>query len=198
MKLVLVTIGAVLATLMAGCAEPETVESEAAAEEAIVEESAIAETTVEEGVLPDFLVGTWQPSDSRWLLTLEKDGSVSRMRHFIGVKFTVAEGGVVEPWKNDGEATYFLGPCEAKYDAHTGVLSVTIDIDNYIVTMPPDGWLEGEFHDVLRGPVVPEEGVWRAEWVSTGTMYGEVENTTSVSKPMQLTFTKVSDEVYGD
>ena len=78
-----------------------------------------------------------------------------------------------------------------------GVLEVTIDIEHYMVTMPPDRELGGSFHDVLRGPLSEGGKIWQAQWISSGKMYGDDEDRTSTSEPKPLTFTKVSDEVYG-
>lgn len=170
-----------LAGAWGGCADRSVV-PEKAADSAVV-------------ALPEFLVGTWQPDDSRWLLTLSEDGAVTRMRHFVGVEFIVAEGGTVEPWKNDAEAAYFLGPCEAKYDAENEVLTVSIAVEHYIVTFE-NGTLEGSFLDVLSGPLLEGGKVWQAEWRSTGTMLDGDEDKISESEPKMLRFTRVSEEVY--
>lgn len=153
-------------------------------------------TEVAENGLPEFVVGTWQPNDSRWILTLEADGSISRMRHFIGVEFVVAEGGVVEPWRDGTEAMYILGPCGAQYDRDTGELTVEVNIEEYIITFP-DGTMEGSFHDSLTGLVKPERKVWEATWTSKAEMVGSSEGQV---RPMtqELMFTLVGEEVYGN
>ena len=178
-----VLAGAVVAIVGAwgGCAVPENGSIEAA-------DSAGAG-------LPEFLVGTWQPDNSRWVITLADDGTIPRMRHFIGVEFIVAEGGVVEPWRGGAEAMYVLGPCEVDYDGQTRQLSMTIDIEQYIVTFP-DGTMEGSFHDTLTGPVSEDGKTWQAKWGSSGTLDGTPGQDHGKVREQQLTFTKVSDDVY--
>lgn len=164
-----------------GCGQPKETVTEVA-------------TDVAENVLPEFVVGTWQPNDSRWILTLEADGTISRMRHFIGVDFVVAEGGVVEPWRDGAEAMYILGSCGAQYDRATGELTVEVNIEEYIITFP-NGTMEGSFHDSLSGPVKPERKVWEATWTSTAEMGGSSDGRVRPATE-ELIFSKVSADVY--
>jgi hypothetical protein len=136
---------------------------------------------------PEFLVGTWQPDESRWVLTFEPDGRISKMRHFGGMEFDVAEGGLVEQWRNNAEAIYALGPCEARYNPDIRELSVTVVIEHYVVNFP-NGSMEGNFHEYLTGPVSEDGVTWNATWTSTGEIIGAGS---SSSGPKQLTFTKV-------
>jgi hypothetical protein len=176
----------IVAVCWAGCGQPT---------DELTGQAGMADNT-----LPDFVVGTWQPSDSRWILTLEADGTVSRMRHFIGVDFVVAEGGVVEPWLKGAEAMYILGPCAAKYDRDSGELTVEVNIDEYIITFP-NGTMEGSFHDKLTGRVNQEKKLWEVTWTSTADMVGDSQaQPKSKPKPMveKLIFSQVGDDVYGN
>ena len=58
----------------------------------------------EDDTFPEFLVGTWRPNESRWVFTFEPDGSISTIKHFVGMEFEVAAGGLVEQWSNNIEA----------------------------------------------------------------------------------------------
>ena len=140
---------------------------------------------------PEFLVGTWRPNESRWVFTFEPDGSISTMKHFVGMEFEVAAGGLVEQLRNNIEAVYFLGPCQAQYNPETRELSVTIVIEQYIIKSPNDS-MEGSFHDYLTGRVSEDGLTWNASWTSTGEIIGGGSSTTG---PKQLTFTKVMDNV---
>jgi len=141
----------------------------------------------EDDTFPEFLVGTWKPDKSRWVLTFEPDGHISKMRHSVGMEFDVAEGGLVEQWRNNAEAIYVLGSCEAQYNPETRELSVTVVIEHCIINFP-DGSIEGNFHDYLTGRVLEDGMTWNATWTSTGEIIG---GGLSSSAPKQLTFTKV-------
>ena len=145
----------------------------------------------EDGQFPEFLVGTWRPNESRWLLTFEADGRISKMRHFGGMEIDVAEGGLWEQWRDNIEALYVLGPCEARYNTETRELSVTIVIEEFIISSPNDS-LEGSFHDYLTGRVSEDGTTWKANWTSTSEIIGSGSGTVG---PKQLTFTKVTGEV---
>lgn len=144
-----------------------------------------------DNTFPQFLVGTWQPDESRWVFTFEADGRISKMKHFVGMEFDVAEGGLVEQWRNNAEAIYALGPCEAQYNPKTCELSVTIVIEHYIISFP-NGSMEGNFHDYLTGRVSEDAMTWNASWTSTSEIFGSGSSTVG---PEQLTFTKVMDNV---
>lgn len=145
----------------------------------------------EETEFPEFLVGTWRSNESRWVLTLEPDGSISKMKHFGGMEFDVAEGGLVEHWRDNAEAIYALGPCEAEYESQTRELTVTIVIEHYIINFS-DGSLEGSFYDYLTGPISEDGLTWNASWTSRGEIIGSGSSTVG---PKKLTFTKVMDNV---
>lgn len=145
----------------------------------------------EDKTFPEFLVGTWRPDKSRWVLTFEPDSHISKMRHSVGMEFDVAEGGLVEQGRNNAEAIYVLGPCEAQYNPETRELSVTVVIEHYVINFP-NGSMEGSFHDYLTGRVSEDGLAWNASWTSTGEIIGGGSSTTG---PKGLTFTKVMDNV---
>jgi hypothetical protein len=139
---------------------------------------------------PKFLVGTWKTENSRWVFTFERDGRISKMTHFGGMEFDVNEGGLVEQWREDIEAAYMLGPCEALYNPDTRQLSVTINVEYWIITFP-DGSLEGSFHDYLNGPVSKDGKTWNASWTSIGEIIGADAPDPNAVKPKALIFTKI-------
>lgn len=142
---------------------------------------------------PEFLVGTWASDDSRWIFTFEPNGSISRMRHFVGMIFEVEEGGLTEEGRDGIEATYVLGPCETDYDAETDQLTVNIAIDYYTIKFK-DGNMEGHFDDTLTGPVSKDEKKWIVSWKS----FGEIFEGNRIDKdnvvPRELSFTKSADD----
>ncbi len=139
---------------------------------------------------PAFLAGTWEPNESKWIFTFEPNGTISKFQHFVGMEFIVAQGGLVEPWRNDAEAIYSLGPCEASYEPKTRQLSVKIVIEHYVIKFI-NGSMEGSFHDTLVGPVSEDGKIWNASWISTCEITG---HGTDTMKPKMLIFTKVSDK----
>jgi len=145
-----------------------------------------------EGQFPEFLVGTWRPDESRWVFLFEPDGRISKMTHHCGMEFEVAEGGLVEQWRDDIEAMYALGPCEARYNPKTRELSVRVVIEHMVIEFP-NGVMEGNFHDELTGPVSEDGMRWNAAWVSVGEVDGFGSDDPNTVSAKQLTFTKDLD-----
>ncbi len=141
---------------------------------------------------PAFLAGTWRPDESRWVFTFEPDGRISKVVHHGGMEFEVAEGGLVEQWRDGIEAVYALGPCEAQYNPQTRELSVKIVVEHFVVEFP-DGIMEGNFHDYLTGPVSEDGTTWSATWVSLGEIIGSGSSDPNTVVQKQLTFTKISN-----
>jgi len=141
---------------------------------------------------PAFLVGSWRTdtAGARWIFTFEADGRISKMRHFIGADFDVAEGGLIEPWRNNAEAAYFLGPCNAVYKPESRELTVTIIIEHYTIEFP-NGKMEGSFRDHLTGPVSQDGKTWRATWKNESEVTG---SGTSTPPPEKLLFTKIETD----
>lgn len=140
-------------------------------------------------LFPEFLVGTWHPDDSRWIFTFAADGTITKMQHFGGMEFNVAEGGLVEPWLNGAKATYILGPCRADYNPQTRQLSLEIIIEYYIINFQ-DGSMEGNFQDYLIGPVSEDGLTWKADWTSYGEVIGVGKTDPNKVVPKKLVFTK--------
>lgn len=146
------------------------------------------------GEFPDFLVGTWQPNKSKWVFTFEPDGRISKIRHFVGMEFDVAEGGLVEQWRGSIEAIYVLETCEARYNPETRELRVTVVVDPFIMNFI-DGSMEGSFHDYLTGRVSQDGTTWNVTWTSTSEIIGGGSIDPNKVVPKQLTFRKVMDNV---
>lgn len=142
------------------------------------------------GEFPEFLVGTWQPDKSRWILTFEPDGRISKMRHVGGMEFDVAEGGLVEQWRDSIEAIYALKTCETRYNRQTRELSVTVVVDPFIISSVDDS-MEGSFHDCLTGRVSQDGTTWNVAWTSAGAVVGGGSMDPNEVEPKQLTFTKI-------
>lgn len=142
------------------------------------------------GEFPEFLVGTWQPDKSRWTFTFEPDGRISKIRHFVGMEFDVAEGGLVEQWGDSIEVIYALKTCEARYNPKTRELSVTVVVDPFIMNFIDDS-IKGSFYDCLTGRVSQDGTTWNVTWTSAGTVSGGRSIDPNKVKPKQLTFTKV-------
>jgi hypothetical protein len=148
------------------------------------------EAVANHAAFPELLVGIWKSNDTKWILTFEPDGSISRFRHGSGIEFEVDEGGLVDEWAPGVQAFYALGPCQARYEPEKRELSVTITIQHYVFSFP-DGTIEGNNLDQLTGPVSQDGDIWTPTWTSSIELVGSGLRT---SRPQQLTFTKASDQ----
>jgi hypothetical protein len=113
------------------------------------------------------------------------------------MEFEVAEGGLVEQWRDDIEAMYALGPCEARYNPKTRELSVRVVIEQMLIEFP-NGTMEGSFHDELTGPVSEDGMTWSAAWVSVGEVDGFGSDDPNTVVPKRLTFTKDRNDSKAD
>ncbi len=144
---------------------------------------------VQQRGFPQFLVGTWKADDARWVFTFDPNGQISKMTHYVGMEFVVAEGGLMEEGRDGAKATYVLGPCEAKYNPDTRRLDVTVTIEHFRMEFG-NGAMEGSFFDNLTGPVSADDKVWRASWMATSEI---IDSGSGTDGPKLLTFTKVAD-----
>lgn len=142
---------------------------------------------------PVFLVGTWLSDESNWVFKFEPDGSISKMRHFIGATFIVEEGGLTEEGRGGMEATYILGPCETDYDADTRQLKVDVAIEYYILKFD-NGSMEGTFYDTLTGVISQDGEKWFVSWISIGEIFGGDSMDKDKVVPKELTFIKTADD----
>jgi len=142
------------------------------------------------GKFPDFLVGTWKSDNFRWVFTFEPDGKISTMTHYVGMIFDVEKKELHESWKEDVDAYFMLGLCQADYDQATGNLNVSVDIDDFVVFFP-NGQMRGTFSDRLSGKVSPKELVWQVSWMCYASMEDGGSTDPNTVKPRIDTFRKV-------
>lgn len=138
---------------------------------------------------PEFLVGTWQTDKSKWRFTFEPDGRISRLTHYGGMEFDVEKGFLTEKLRGNIEANFFLGPCEAKYDPDSRQLTVKVVIENFVLDDGVNA-VEGNFHDQLTGTISEDGKNWQVTWTGKAEIAGRIDT----HKPVELIFTKVSDE----
>ncbi len=143
---------------------------------------------------PDFLVGTWKTDEAEWMFSFEPDGTISSLRHFLGVDIDVSEGGASEQWRKEVIAVYFLGPCEAVYTPATRQLDVMIILESFYVNFP-NYQIAGNTSDYLKGPISQNGKQWRVNWLSYGVIEGAKKPDPNAIKPKIITFTKVQNEV---
>ncbi|MBW8042534.1 MAG: hypothetical protein FVQ85_21410 [Planctomycetes bacterium] len=120
---------------------------------------------------PEFLVGVWTSDQFNWVFKFERDGSISKFQHTMGMKMNVAEGGLYEEGTEDSSGVYVLGPCEADYDPQTRQLKVMIILEHFRMELPM-GVVEGSSKDYFSGPVSEDGKFWRAKWLNYGTIEG--------------------------
>jgi hypothetical protein len=143
---------------------------------------------------PDFLVGTWKADKAEWMFSFEADGTISSLRHFIGVDIDVSEGGAVEQLRDEVTAVYFLGPCEAVYTPATRQLDLTIILENFYVEFPTFR-IVGNSKDYLKGPISQDGRQWKVNWLSYGAIEGAKQPDPNSIRPKFITFTKTQDDV---
>ena len=107
---------------------------------------------------PEFLVGIWQSDQFNWGFKFERDGSISKLKHTMGMMINVEEGGLYEEGTEGSTGVYVLGPCEADYEPQTRQLKVTIILDHFRMELPV-GVLEGNSKDYFSGPVSEDDQV---------------------------------------
>ena len=78
-----------------------------------------------------------------------------------------------------------------QYNAQIGELSVTITIDQYLIS-PSGEFIENKFYDHLIGLVSQENMTWNVTWTRGVEM---IEPGLIKEAPIQLTFTKVAENV---
>jgi hypothetical protein len=142
---------------------------------------------------PDFIAGTWKSDKAGWMISFEPNGSISSMRHFLGVDIDISEGGVREEWTNGVVAVYFLGPCEAVYTPKTRQLDVTITIEHFYVDFSTYR-MDGSCVDYLKGPISQDGKQWKVSWLNYGKIEGAKEPDPNKIQPKFITFTKIRDD----
>jgi hypothetical protein len=139
---------------------------------------------------PEFLVGVWQSDQFNWGFKFERDGSISKLKHTMGMMINVEEGGLYEEGTEDSSGVYVLGPCEADYDPQTRQLKVTIILEHFRMEIPL-GVVEGNSKDYFSGPVSEDGKVWSVKWLNYGWIEGTDPPDPNLieANPVQLIFT---------
>jgi hypothetical protein len=145
-----------------------------------------------EDVLPEFLVGVWEADEFRWGFKFERDGSISKLIHTMGMRINVGEGGYYEEGADGSNAMYAMGPCEASYDPNTRELDVKIVLDYFRMEFPT-GSLEGKSIDYFTGVVSEDGEIWEVEWRNYGWLDGANPPDPNLieANPQKLTFSKL-------
>jgi hypothetical protein len=150
---------------------------------------------------PQTMVGVWETEESggtpqKWGIKFEEDGSVKKIVHFLAGPVNLSEGGKhIAGETEDDYATFFISPCEVKYDPVTEKLEVDVIVEHYII-QKPEFKLEGEVRSNFRGKVSSNGKVWKAELRTFGRIDGAVNPTEEYieSHPDEATFYKVDLE----
>ena len=158
-----------------------------------------------DGRFPAFLAGVWEVGEGqyqkRWAFKIERDGSISRIVHAAAGPVDLVQGGVYMDGPDPNTyAAFVMGPCPARYDAKTRVLSVDIILDYYMMKLP-EGELEGKSKDYFVGPVSKDGKTWNVKWRSYGWLEGAEPPDPNLidANPEPLVFTKLDlKELAGD
>jgi len=142
---------------------------------------------------PSFLTGTWQPNDSKWIFTVDSQGKLTKMTHFIGAEFSTDQDEMQENWRDNIVATYYLGPCTLDFNPQTRKLNIDIIIEHYMIDFG-NGVMEGSFEDHLEGIVSEDGNTWTATWVNTASMVDAEENEKIHTMPPQELIFKKTDK----
>jgi hypothetical protein len=126
------------------------------------------------GKTPNVMVGVWETEvgGTVWAFKIEPDGSILKLIHPIAGQINVKEGGRDVEGPDPGTyAAFIMGPCESNFDAATGIFTVHIVLDNFIMKLP-QGELVGKSDDYFKGKVSKDGKTWKANWFAYSSLEG--------------------------
>lgn len=141
---------------------------------------------------PVSLAGRWESDETKWMFVFEKDGSIPRFTHYLGMDFEIEQGGITETGRGGLEATYVLGPCKTEYDSTTNQLKVTAVIEYYIFNFA-DGAIKGAFHDTFVGKVSDDGKQWNVKWRNVAIFFQQDSFDTEKMMSQDILFHRTED-----
>ncbi len=147
--------------LFAGCQESQQTEQSSGA--------ANASTVIipEGATFPKQMIGVWEDKTDGWIMRIEEDGRLSKLRHTIGRRNLVAGQRSEFPLVDDGKGFMQPGPWQVEYIAETDEIAIDTSLVSFEFDVPSQGVISGSARDTFIGKVPqPGETVWKALWLS--------------------------------
>ncbi|MEJ5259787.1 MAG: hypothetical protein WHS88_06315 [Anaerohalosphaeraceae bacterium] len=116
---------------------------------------------------PSEAAGVWINEDYGWILRIEKDGRLSKIRHTIGRAALKTGETTSVPLINNGHAVIEPGPWYVQYDGKIQTVTIEINIRNFFYDIGGGNVVKGSSRDVFMGPL-PQKGEdrWVLNWLS--------------------------------
>jgi len=116
---------------------------------------------------PASLAGVWENEEHGWILRIEKDGTVSKIRHTIGRADIQAGRTAAFPLINDGFAAVKPGPWYTQYDAAANLVTIEINIEEFVYHLGTGDVVRGSSRDLFIGqPPAKGQQTWTVQWIS--------------------------------
>lgn len=155
-----------------------------------------SQDTLIEDTFPAQMVGVWANEQHGWILRIEEDGRLSKLRHTIG-RVDLAAGQRAEfPLIDDGKGFMQPGPWQVEYLAETGDLVIDISLEGFEYILPYQGVISGSSRDIFIGklPNIGEK-TWTAQWISKPDFVASTEDKTYTDYKLPF---KAGDEDKGE
>lgn len=116
---------------------------------------------------PSSLTGIWENEENGWILRIESDGRVSKIRHTIGRVALKAGEITTFPLINNGSARVEPGPWYSQYDGIGDMVTIEINIKEFIYNIGGGNIVQGSSRDVFIGtPPLKNDQTWTVQWIS--------------------------------
>lgn len=177
--------------LLAGCQEGQTTQQQPA----VSDPNASQVILIETDTFPAYMSGVWQNKDFGWILKIEENGRLSKVRHTIGRANLTAGQVSTFPLVNNGQGVIEPGPWYIQYIATANELTVEIALKNFKYDLGGDV-IEGSSRDIFMGPL-PNQGetFWYADWISYPEFIATTEDKTYIDHELPF---EAGDEVKGE
>lgn len=159
--------------LFAGCQDSQQTQQP-------VSESNVSKVFIPEGTtFPKQMAGVWYDKKDGWILRIEEDGRLSKLRHTIGRRDLAAGQRSEFPLIEGGKGFMQPGPWHVEYFPATGEIVIESSLVSFEFDVPGQGVISGSARDIFIGKVPqPGETVWKALWISNPDYVATTEDKT--------------------
>ncbi len=115
---------------------------------------------------PKQLVGIWLNEEHGWIMRIEEDGRLYKLRHTIGRANLIAGQILTFPLVGGGEGIIEPGPWQVQYNGRTNEVIIDIALKHFNYDMVGEGVISGSSRDIFIG-TLPDEGetTWTVQWI---------------------------------
>lgn len=128
---------------------------------------------------PQQMVGVWINEEHGWIMRLEEDGRLTKLRHTIGRRDLAAGQRSEFPLVGGGKGFMQPGPWAVEYNKNTNEVVVDVSLDSFEYDIAGQGVISGASRDIFIGRL-PErdENIWTAQWISKPDYMASTEDKT--------------------